>query len=219
MPPQNHTANCRCRSRRLNTPTPYPVMNFDLSRLNGISDRTLEMHIKLYEGYVAQTNRLMDKLANLLRDGKVAQQDLPAYSELKRHLGFEYNGMILHELYFGNLKRDGGGLPDEDSMFYRSVIADFGSFDSWKADFCLVGNMRGIGWAICYLDPHSGRLTNHWIASHEIGNIAGFFPMLVMDVWEHAYLLDYRPAERARYIDAFFSNVNWQAVEYRFSLR
>ena len=78
--------------------------------------------------------------------------------------------------------------------------------------------MRGVGWAICYLDPASGRMSNHWISLHEHGNIAGFIPLLVMDVWEHAYLLDYKPSERADYIEAFFSNVNWKLVEQRMAL-
>jgi Fe-Mn family superoxide dismutase len=85
----------------------------------------------------------------------------------------------------------------------------------WKKDFAAVGGMRGVGWAIAYLDPWTGYISNHWVSLHEDGNVAGFEPILVMDVWEHAFLLDYKPAERAKYIEAFFSNVDWAVVKDR----
>lgn len=195
--------------------TQYKAKQFNLSGLNGISDRTLEMHFKLYEGYVKETNRLAEKISGLLRDGKVDQDEMPAYSELKRRLGFEYNGMVLHEYYFGNLKRGGTGDPDKSAPFYQAAEQRFGTYDIWKADFVSTGKMRGVGWAICYEDPTSGQLSNHWISLHQIGNVAGFNPVLVMDVWEHAFLLDYQPADRPKYIEAFFSNIDWSAAEAR----
>jgi len=195
----------------------YCVKPFNLSGLNGISDKTLEMHFKLYEGYVKETNRLTEAIADILRDGRVEQEEMPAYSELKRRLGFEYNGMVLHEHYFGNLKKDGAQDPAGNSDFRRAAESSFGSYDLWKTDFASVGKMRGVGWAICYLDPLRGQVSNHWVTLHEVGNVAGFVPVLVMDVWEHAFLLDYKPADRPKYIDAFFSNLNWQAVEERLS--
>jgi len=195
----------------------YRVKEFNLSRLNGISDQTLEMHFKLYEGYVKETNRLTEAIAAILKDGRIDQEEMPAYSELKRRLGFEYNGMVLHEYYFSNLKKDGGEDPARNSAFLRAVESSFGSYDLWKVDFTSVGKMRGVGWAICYQDPLHGQLSNHWVTLHEVGNVSGFIPVLVMDVWEHAFLLDYKPAERSKYIEAFFSNLNWQAVEERLS--
>jgi Fe-Mn family superoxide dismutase len=199
----------------MKTPASYQARSFNLSGLKGISDQTLEMHFKLYEGYVKETNRLTEKIAEFLKDGQVDQEEMPAYSELTRRLGFEYNGMVLHEHYFSNLRKNGGGAPARDSAFYRAVEASFGSYETWKADFVSVGKMRGVGWAICEQDPTQGRLSNHWITLHEVGNVAGFTPVLVMDVWEHAFLLDYKPAERAKYIEAFFSNVDWTAVNGR----
>src|ERR1041385_5333693 len=193
----------------------YQARQFNLSGLNGISDRTLEMHFKLYEGYVKETNNLSDRISEFLKDGKVDQEEAPAYSELTRRLGFEYNGMVLHEYYFGNMKRDGSGDPQKNSAFFRAAEASFGSYDIWKADFVGIGKMRGVGWAICYENPVNGRLSNHWITLHETGNVAGFNPILVMDVWEHAFLLDYKPAERRKYIEAFFSNIAWDMVENR----
>jgi len=195
----------------------YKAKQSNLSGLKGISDQTVEMHFKLYEGYVKETNNLQDKISNILKDGKVDQEEMPAYSELKRRLGFEYNGMVLHEYYFGNLKKGGASQPDGKSAFMKSAATSFGSFDVWKADFTGIGKMRGVGWAICYQDPTSDQLSNHWISLHEIGNVAGYNPVLVMDVWEHAFLLDYKPAERAKYIEAFFSNVDWKTVDQRLS--
>jgi superoxide dismutase, Fe-Mn family len=193
----------------------YKAKHFNLSGLNGISDQTLEMHFKLYEGYVKETNNLQEKISAILKDGKVDQEEMPAYSELKRRLGFEYNGMVLHEYYFGNLKKGGSAQPDAKSDFMKSASNSFGSFDVWKTDFTGIGKMRGVGWAICYQDPTTDQLSNHWTSLHEIGNVAGYNPVLVMDVWEHAFLLDYKPAERAKYIEAFFSNIDWKSVDQR----
>lgn len=193
----------------------YQVKEFNLSGLNGISDRTLEIHFKLYAGYVKNTNVLTEKLSGLLVDGKLDPEQMPTYSELTRRLGFEYNGMVLHEYYFGNLKKNGTGAPDAGSNFIKSAEASFGSYDVWKTDFVTIGKMRGVGWAVCYQDPSNGMLSNHWINLHESGNIAGYKPVLVMDVWEHAFLLDYRPEDRPKYIEAFFSNIDWQTAEQR----
>jgi Fe-Mn family superoxide dismutase len=194
---------------------PYKAKQFNLSGLNGISDRTLEMHFKLYEGYVKETNKLSEKIAEFLKDGKVDQEEMPLYSELKRRMGFEFNGMLLHEYYFGNLKKGGGGTPEANSSFFKAAERSFGTYDVWKADFAGVGKMRGVGWAMCYEQPDTGRLSNHWITLHQTGEVAGFNPVLVMDVWEHAYLLDYAPAERPKYIESFFSNIDWSTAESR----
>jgi Fe-Mn family superoxide dismutase len=157
----------------------------------------------------------MEEVGTFLKDGKVDQEEMPAYSELKRRLGFEFNGMVLHEYYFENLMPHGGGDPPSDSLLYKRAEEFFGDYSLWKQDFMGVGKMRGVGWAICFQDPSNGRLSNHWISLHEMGNVAGFQPILVMDVWEHAYLLDYKPSERQKYIEAFFSNVDWEKVDER----
>jgi len=195
--------------------TAYKAKQFNLSGLQGISDKTLETHFKLYEGYVKGVNDLNQKIAEVLKDGRVDQDEFPAYSELTRRMGFEYNGMVLHEYYFQNLQKQGTVIPSKDSNFRRAAEMSFGSYDLWKTDFVGVGKMRGVGWAICYEDPNTRRLSNHWITLHEVGNISGFIPIVVMDVWEHAFILDYAPADRPKYIEAFFSNINWQAVEAR----
>jgi Fe-Mn family superoxide dismutase len=193
----------------------YKAKQFNLNDLQGISNKTIEMHFKLYEGYVKAVNELNEKIAEMLKDGRVDQDEFPAYSELTRRLGFEYNGMVLHEYYFGNLQKQGTGSPSSDSDFAKAAEKSFGSYDLWKTDFVGVGKMRGVGWAVCYQDPNNGNLSNHWITLHEVGNVSGFIPILVMDVWEHAFILDYAPADRPKYIDAFFSNIDWPAVEGR----
>lgn len=196
--------------------TTYKARSFDLSGLTGISDETLAMHFKLYEGYVAQTNTLNEKIAELISGGELDATKTAAFSELKRRFGFEYNGMVLHEYYFDNMMKNGTGDPTSGS-FRTAAEASFGSYEVWKADFVATGKMRGVGWAACYQDPSNGAISNHWINMHETGNVAGFTPILIMDVWEHAFIRDYAPADRPKYIEAFFSNIDWDTVNGRVS--
>ena len=191
--------------------TSFKARSFPLSGLTGISDKTLEMHFGLYEGYVKETNQLTEQLAELVKAGKAAKN--PVYAEMNRHLGYEYGGMILHEYYFENLAPKGKGKPS--AQLTKALEDTFGSFETWKADFMAVGGTRGVGWAVLFRDPITVRMTNQWITLHEQGVPAGYSPILVMDAWEHAFLLDYKPSERAKYIEAFFSNVNWEEVGER----
>jgi superoxide dismutase, Fe-Mn family len=190
----------------------YTPKKWDLSGLQGISDKTLETHFGLYEGYVKNANLLQERLAEVRAAGKGVGSD-PSYSELVRRLGFEYDGMRLHEYYFDNMTK----TPTQISTgkLYNALGEAYGGYDEWKKDFMAVGGMRGVGWALAYLDPTNGQITNTWISDHEIGHYAGFAPILVMDVWEHAFLLDYKPSERGKYIEAFFTHINWDVVEKR----
>jgi superoxide dismutase, Fe-Mn family len=190
----------------------YTPKKWDLSGLQGISDATLEMHFGLYEGYVKNTNLLNERLAEIREAGKAAGAD-PSYAELVRRLGFEYNGMRLHELYFDNMSKRPGEIGT--GRLYNALGEAYGGFDAWKKDFMAVGGMRGVGWAIAYCDTTNGQITNHWISDHENGNVAGFVPIVVLDVWEHAFIKDYKPAERGKYIEAFFANLDWKACEGR----
>jgi len=192
----------------------YKAKEFKLSSLKGISDRTLETHFSLYEGYVKNTNMLTERLAEMTHKKRASGKD-PAFAELTRRLGFEYGGMVLHEYYFENLAPGGKGVIGKEAK--DAIEKNFTAYETWKADFAAVGDMRGIGWAILYQDPVSQQLSNHWIALHHIGVPSGFKPILVMDVWEHAYMLDYKPSERGNYIEAFFSNINWEVVQRRLS--
>ena len=195
--------------------TTYTARTFDLSDLNGISNETLAMHFKLYEGYVTNTNVLNQRIADLIGDGQLDPTQSAAFSELKRRFGFEYNGMVLHEYYFDNMQKHGTGDPISNSAFVGAAEASFGSYETWKADFVNTGKMRGVGWAAVYQDPSNGAISNHWINLHETGNVAGYKPILIMDVWEHAFIKDYAPVDRPKYIEAFFSNINWTTVNAR----
>jgi Fe-Mn family superoxide dismutase len=190
------------------TPKSFP----HLKGLKGISDALLESHLKLYEGYVNRTNKLTESLFALAKEGQAAGAN-PAYAEMTRRLGFEYNGMVLHEYYFGNLKPGGSGNPG--SKLKASAEAGFGSWDIFIADFKAVATMPGIGWAITFQNPANGWISNHWVTLHEDGNVAGFKPIVVMDAWEHAFVPDYKPTERAKYVEAYFSNLDWAAAESR----
>lgn len=190
----------------------YAPKKWDLAGLQGISDATLEMHFGLYEGYVKNANTINEKLAAIRSAGDPSGAD-PAYAELVRRLAFEYNGMRLHEYYFDNMTKSPGEL--RAGSLYDKLGEAYGDFEKWKADFTAVGAMRGVGWAIAYLDSENGQITNHWISDHENGHLAGCVPIVVLDVWEHAFIKDYKPAERGKYIEAFFANLDWKACESR----
>jgi Fe-Mn family superoxide dismutase len=176
---------------------------------SGFSDALLNNHFNLYQGYVTNTNKELEILERLLKEGKSAY---PEYAELKRRLGWEFNGMRLHEYYFENL---GGKKPlDAESRLGKMMVESFGSIDAWEKDFRATGMIRGIGWTVLYQDPVDGRLINFWINEHDEGNPAGGIPLLVMDVFEHAYLLDYG-LKRVDYIEEFFKNIDWKTVEAR----
>lgn len=179
-----------------------------LMGMPGFSETLLQNHFTLYQGYVTNTNRVLDTLAQLLKDGKTAT---PEYAELKRRMGFEFNGMRLHEYYFENLGGKGGA---PSGRLAQRMAEDFGGVDAWEADFRATGSMRGIGWTVLYQDTATGRLLNQWINEHETGHPAGCQPLLVMDVFEHAFITDYG-LKRADYIQAFFGAINWGAVEGR----
>ena len=180
-----------------------------LAGMKGFSEVLLNNHFSLYQGYVTNTNKLIETLDAMLKEDKL---NTPEYNELKRRMGFEFDGMRLHEYYFGNL---GGKKPlDASGALAAKLAEDFGSYENWEKDFKATGKMRGIGWAILYQDNISGRLFNQWINEHETGHLAGCAPILVMDVFEHAYMTDYG-LKRAEYIESFFSNINWEVAEGR----
>jgi superoxide dismutase, Fe-Mn family len=191
---------------------PVSARKWDLKGLQGISDATLETHFGLYEGYVKNTNLLFERLAEL-RSKDEAKGPNPAFAELVRRLGFEQNGVRLHELYFDNMT----AKPEElrSGRLYNALGEAYGGFDAWKTDFAAVGAMRGIGWAIAYYDVSNKTVRNYWIDDHQNGHITGFVPIVVMDVWEHAFIKDYKPAEKGKYIEAFLTNVDWKACESR----
>ena len=192
----------------------YSPRDFSQVRgLTGLSDKQIEEHLKLYEGYVKRTNALTEKLSAMCNEGKASGAD-PVFAELTRRMGFEYNGMILHEYYFSNLKPGAQAEPPAGKL-KGALEQSFGKYETWLADFRAMATMPGVGWVALYQDPTTGWLSNHWITLHNDGNPAGYAPILVMDGWEHAFMRDYLATERAKYVDAFFKNVSWEAVEKR----
>jgi Fe-Mn family superoxide dismutase len=145
----------------------------------------------------------------MLKDGKTAT---PEYAELKRRFGWEFNGMRLHEYYFENLGGKGG--INKEGKLAKKITEDFGNYETWEKDFKAVGSMRGIGWAVLYQDVTNGKLMNFWINEHDVSHPAGCNPLLIMDVFEHAFMIDYG-LKRADYIEAFFKNIHWKMVEGR----
>lgn len=189
---------------------PYQAKDYsNLIGMQGFSETLLKNHFTLYQGYVKNANKLLDEAIELCKDNRT---ETPDYAELKRRLGWEFNGMRLHELYFGNL---GGKSPvNKNGAFARILTRDFGSIEAWEKDFRGTGMMRGIGWSILYQDTTNGKLINFWINEHDTGHPAGCNPLLIMDVFEHAFMTDYQ-LKRADYIEAFMKNVNWTIVKNR----
>ncbi|MCW1929703.1 MAG: Fe-Mn family superoxide dismutase [Candidatus Kerfeldbacteria bacterium] len=179
----------------------------NLIGLKGFSDQLLQNHFKLYQGYVTNTNKLNELLLT-------TDPTTPMYAELKRRFGWEFNGMRLHELYFENMSQASNGM-NEALDVTKQIEEDFGSFENWKKDFSSTAAMRGIGWAILYYDFSAKRVFNVWINEHDVGHLAGGIPLVVLDVFEHAYMLDYG-INRADYIKAFFDVLDWNAVDSRF---
>jgi superoxide dismutase, Fe-Mn family len=177
--------------------------------MTGFSDNLLKNHFTLYQGYINNTNKLMDLLVAILKEDKTGT---PEYAELKRRMGWEFNGMRLHEYYFGNLGSTHN--PVDYQKVVQVITENYGSYSEWEKDFKSTGMMRGIGWVILYQDSNNGRLFNQWINEHDTGHFAGCNPVLVMDVFEHAYMIDYL-TKKADYIDSFFKNIRWDIVEKR----
>jgi len=177
--------------------------------MEGFSDTLLNNHFTLYKGYVTNTNKALDTMSAMLKDGKGAA---PEFAEMKRRFGWEFNGMRLHEYYFENL--GGKAALNADSKLGKLIAANFGSYDAWLQDFKATATIRGIGWVILYQDTVGGKLFNQWINEHDVGHPAGCQPVLILDVFEHAFLTDYG-LKRADYIEAFLKNINWPIAESR----
>lgn len=189
---------------------PYTAKDYSkLIGMEGFSETLLKNHFTLYQGYVTNTNKVLDTLNQMLKEGKTST---PEFSELKRRLGWEFNGMRLHEYYFENLGGKGG--INKEGKLAKKIAEDFGDYATWEKDFRAVGAMRGIGWAVLYQDSTNGKLINFWINEHDVSHPAGCNPLLILDVFEHAFMLDYG-LKRADYLEAFFKNINWSAVESR----
>lgn len=187
-------------------PIPLPAY-----QLRGISRRQIEEHYRLYRKYVDKLGEIRQLLSGVNRSD--ANPNYDSFRELKVEEGFTCDAALLHELYFLNLGGPGG--PPATGLLAR-IACDYGTYDSWEADFVSTGKAAR-GWAILYWDCAAGRLGNCLSDAHNLGAIWEAIPLLVLDVYEHAYFLDYA-TDRAAYIQAFMSNVNWGEVSRRFAL-
>ncbi|MBI1754862.1 superoxide dismutase [Candidatus Azambacteria bacterium] len=192
---------------------PYEPKNFEhLLGMNGLSEKLLKDHFTLYQGYVANFNKLDQILQGMEKEGRFG---VPEYAELNRRLGWEFNGMRLHELYFGNLTKTPMAL-DAQSALAAAIAKEFGSYEMWEKDFKAMGAMRGIGWVVLYYDASAGRLFNIWVNEHDVGHLAGATPLLVMDMFEHAHIADYG-LNRKEYIEKRTAAWDWAVVARCFS--
>lgn len=190
----------------------YTEKSFNIGELEGLSTKQIEAHLGLYAGYVKNANKLNATLTDLMKD---SEANAYALSEVKRRFGFEFNGMRLHEYYFEQFEQGVGETPGGLPL-REAIEKQWGSYENWENEFKAVGKMRGVGWALLLHDEKSDNLINIWVSDHELGHLAGQKVLLAMDIWEHAFLVDYMPNERGVYIDAFFKNLNWGVVEGRF---
>lgn len=190
----------------------YEERKFTIEGLKGLSDKQIAEHLKLYAGYVKNTNELLDKLENGVAEG----WDAYTMAELRRRLGFEFNGMRLHEYYF--LQFESAHLSEKSDLI-QAVEKQYRSVDAWRAQVSSIASARGIGWVLFVKDRASGKYLIHWVSDHDIGMLADVQIIMALDVWEHAYLFDYLPSGKKDYITAFFDNLNWSTLEFRNSLQ
>ncbi|MBI2618094.1 superoxide dismutase [Candidatus Kaiserbacteria bacterium] len=189
----------------------YKIQTFTLPKLNGLSEKQIEVHLGLYAGYVKHVNLIREKIHELEQDkGRNAY----IIAELRRRFSFEFDGMRMHEYYFESL--EGGAQAISDGALKKALGEKYGGFESFIEHFKAVGMSRGIGWTVLYWDPKGNVPHVAWVSDHELGTLSGLPILLALDMWEHAFMVDYTPAEKGKYIDAFLSNLNWSVVEKRF---
>lgn len=187
----------------------YEPKTFDLPELHGISSQTIEEHLGLYQGYVKHVNLIHKKIAEL----KDNDDEKYALNEMRRRLGFEYGGMKNHEYYFTQF--EGGAKACPDGALKTMLEQQFGSVDDFVLYFKKLAKTRGVGWAMLYFDKDTEQLVSAWVDEQQLGQLADADIVLALDMWEHSYMLDYAPSKKADYIDAFFTNLNWEVVAQR----
>lgn len=192
----------------------YEEQKFNLPELAGISTKQLDVHLGLYAGYVKHTNLLREQIHELETMDK--EKYAYAIGELRRRLGFEFDGMRMHEYYFSQFE-GGENAAQETSPLQTALAAKYADKKGFLEHFTTIGKTRGIGWTILYYDVKGKTPHVAWIGDHELGQLAGLPIILAMDMWEHAFMVDYPPAEKGKYIEAFFNNLNWQVCEDRFA--
>jgi Fe-Mn family superoxide dismutase len=178
----------------------------NLQNIGKISNEAMALHLKLYAGYVTNINTIEDKLAKI---GNNIADNLQEFNELHRRFGWEYNGMKLHEIFFGNLSNDKTS-PDPSLPLIQKIVETWGSFEAWKSEFYNIAKMRGFGWTMLVQDGE-GKLFNTWVNEHDVGVPANCKILLVADMLEHAYISDFG-TDRVPYLDSLFDHMNWEGV-------
>jgi Fe-Mn family superoxide dismutase len=191
----------------------YTARTFNLPELKGLSKEQIDVHLALYEGYVKHSNVILDTIKRLREED--AEKNAFIINELRRRLSFEFDGMRMHEYYFEQFEH-AVDVPDEKSPLRDAAEEKYGSWDGFLSHLKEVAGTRGIGWVVVYYDPTLRALHTAWVGDHEIGQFAGVPIILAIDMWEHAYMVDYRPADKKSYVEAFLENVNWNVPEKRF---
>ena len=191
----------------------YQEQKFNISKLNGISEKQIATHLELYVGYIKHTNLIREKI----REFENSDNEKNAFiiAELRRRFNFEFNGMRMHEYYFEQLEGNANKI-NTNGVLWEVVSEKYSSFKNFIEHFKTVGKSRGVGWTILYWDNREQTTHIVWVGDHELGQLAGLPVILAMDMWEHAYMMDYAPTEKKYYIEAFFANLNWNICEERF---
>lgn len=188
----------------------YTPKTFAFGTLEGLSEKQIKVHLGLYEGYVKHVNLIAEKL-NAVRAGELTL-DPYIVAELRRRFAFEFDGMRMHEYYFSQLE-GGAQAPNADSTLGKMATEKYGSAEKFIDHIKEVAGTRGIGWVVVYFDAVANSLHTTFVADHEVGQLSGLPIILALDLWEHAFMVDYVPAEKKNYIDAFFKNLNWNVAE------
>ena len=189
----------------------FETKTFEIPELVGISAKNIEEHLKLYAGYVKNVNLILEKIEEYKSD---SEKNVYVLGELQRRFAFEFDGMRNHEYYFGSLV--GGAKPLSDGPLMQAIVSDFGSYESFIASIKSIALTRGVGWAVLYYDKHTNRLLTQWVDEQHLGHLTGLSWILGIDVWEHAFVFDYQPSGKKKYVDDFFSNLNWSVIEENF---
>lgn len=190
----------------------YTAKPYALPELAGLSQKQIDVHLALYQGYVKHTNLILEKIAKLREED--ATENAYVINELRRRLGFEFDGMRMHEYYFDQLE-GGRATPATEGAFATMTTQKYGNWDGFIGHLGEVAGTRGIGWVVVYYDRVMDTLHTAFVNDHELGQLSGLPIMLAIDLWEHAFMVDYVPAEKKTYVDAFLANVNWNVVEER----
>ena len=194
----------------------FTEKTFTIPELKGISQKTIDEHLKLYSGYTKSANLILEKIEGLRTSEEEITKNTYLISELQRRFSFEFDGMRNHEYYFEQLE-DGQNNLDEQSPLAEKIKETWGSTDAWLLRFKEIAMTRGVGWAVLYFDKKTNTLNHSWVEEQHQGHLTGCSIILALDMWEHSYMLDFVPSEKKKYVEAFFENLNFSIAEKRFT--